>query len=510
MSRDPSRLGGPRAGAVLIIVTGLAMVLLGIAVTFMLRMRADSQETRIIVAEAQGRIMLHAALMYLQEGSRLGWGEETFGWTDVRDGSLGPRPPRNLAGTIPPPSWWTNGVYNPFPDDLALPAPISRVWPCPGSVVRCPMAVPVQPPYATQLRYSYNPVGFPAGAPAYDQPNWETPWVTGPLPGAVDLMLRDKDPTTGGLPLKTSRYWPVSWADSIFDPNKGATAALDPQPQADKWHDAGYTGAPGQTPDFISGAIQPGVAAGDWTHVVNDGVTTRKVQLQVREGSENICWFRVYREIQGDHDGNGVPDYDRVVMYDARNPALKNWNVFIIGCGVGPTRGYRFWDQADLGTWITRSGLPANSVTLGQEFAADSGLFASQGDFEAARAATRVMWFRVEWSPLQGGGFIPEKYSWRGMRIYPRKDPWPSVGGGSPIAYPMTAADPSPYPMMTPGPYPGWQAYQNIVKDEMNSDVMFGGASEGGYADGLGYSAPKTFGGNFRWVQRLDHEPPNW
>ena len=98
--RPPVPGRGPRAGtrdgAVLIIVVGLSMVLLGLSVTFMMRMRSEAQETQIVVAEAQARLMLHAGLMYLQEASRLGWGEETYGWTDIRDGGLGPRQSRNL------------------------------------------------------------------------------------------------------------------------------------------------------------------------------------------------------------------------------------------------------------------------------------------------------------------------------------------------------------------------------------------------------------------------------
>ncbi len=480
-----------RAGAVLIIVTGLAMVLLGIAMTFMLRMRADSQETRIVVAEAQARLMLHAGLMFIQEESRLGWGEETFGWTDVRDGSLGPRPARDVStgatGVIPQPSWWKGswGAYvgTPTMDDSTWRADSTRTWPCPGAVGRFPMAVPVQPPYATQLTYAYNPVNAPQGSIPYGQPNYENPWVPAAL-GNDPILLK---PGTGGVPMTTASYWPIAWTDTIFSPQSGATASLDPQPQADVWHDATYTGAPGQKPDFISGAIQQGVAVGDWKHVVDDGITRTSVQLKVRPGSENVCWFRVYREIQADHDGDGSPAYDRVVMWDRKNPDLRNWNVFIVACGVGSTRGYRFWDLSDLNTWRTANGLAASQVSLGQEFASTSGLFVSQADFNAARASTRVVWYRVEWSPLQGGGFIPEKYSWSGSRVYNRPQ----------------------MPLMSVRPFPGWDAHRNQFPENENSDRIFG-ISPGGSAEGLRYSAPKTNGGNFRWVQRLDHEPPNW
>lgn len=485
LARPVAGRGRSRQGVVLIVVTGLAMVLLGIAVSFMLRMRADSLETRTLVAEAQARVMLHAAMMYLQETSRIGWGDEAHGWTDLRDGSLGPRPPRNFSpasttgAAIPPPSWWkvTWGPYIASPTDAQLPPDNVRSWPCPGSVARCPMAVPVQAPYATQMRYAYNPVRFPAGAPAYGQAGWDTAWIN---------ATTGNDPVTG---VATSRYWPVAWADDIFDPSQGSTGVLDPQPQADVWRDPAYTGAPGQTPDFISGAIDPAAAAGDWTHVVDDGVTSTTVRLAVRDGTENVCWFRIYREVQADHDGlplaDPFPKYDRVVLYDAANPTLKNWNVFLIACGSGPSRGYRFWDEADIADWESANGVPAGTVTRGQELASASPIFAGlvASDFHAMRAATRVLWYRVEWSPMQGGGWVPERYSWAGMRRN------------------QTA-------------FPGWNTAANAFPTEGNSDILAhegsGGQREGGYADGVRYNAPKIYGGNFKWVQRLDHEPPNW
>jgi hypothetical protein len=267
---------------------------------------------------------------------------------------------------------------------------------------------------------------------------------------------------------------------------------LDPQPVADHWSDAAYPGA--GKPSFISGKIAFTGAAGEWGHLVDDGSgAPQPVQLAVRGGSDNLCWFRVYREIQADHDGDGVPDYDYVLMYDQKNPALKNWNVFIIACGAGPTHGFRFWNQAELTAWESAHGA-AGQVTRGQEFAADSPIFASVGEdgFKAMRAITQVQWFRVEWTAMQGGGFVPERYSWGGTRVYQRFD-----ASGTAIPY------------WKPKNWPGWDPTRNLVPDEFNSDQM-NDLREGGYADGLRNSAPKTYGGNFKWVQRLDHEPVNW
>jgi hypothetical protein len=133
-------------------------------------------------------------------------------------------------------------------------------------------------------------------------------------------------------------------------------------------------------------------------------------------------------------------------------------------------------------------------VTRGQEFAADSPTFAAIGEagFKAMRAASQIQWYRVEWSALQGGGFVPERYSWGGTHVMGRLD-----ASGNPLA------------QWQPKPFPGWDRTKNLVPDEFNSDQMMD-LREGGYADGLRASAPKTYGGNFKWVQRLDHEPPNW
>lgn len=133
----------PRAGSVLIIVTGLAAVLLVMTMAFLARMRSDGEESLLVVREAQARIMLHAALNYLQEGARLGWDdpatpavEEAFGWTDVRDGGIGPR---GAAGQ----RLWS--------DDAAFPGPGGRA-------ARFAMHVLERPPFAIRPDRAPNPV----------------------------------------------------------------------------------------------------------------------------------------------------------------------------------------------------------------------------------------------------------------------------------------------------------------------------------------------------------------
>lgn len=453
-----------RSGVVLLIVVGLVSIMLALALAFISRMRNDAAEARAVLDQAQARVMLHGALMYLQEASRLGWGEESYGWTDVRDGSLGPRGPRKLrndgrhpgvgVGEIPPPSWWTSG-YVASPLDAELPSPGGRRWPMPGTVVRCPMAEPVQTPYATQLTFAYNPILPPATRPQYGEPGWEDEW----------------DPVNlGNIGQWGETPWKGNWVKEIYDANAGAKGMLDPQPVADAWYDPVYVGNPAAKADFVTGAIDRSASGGDWSHTMDNGRgTTRQVQLAVVPGSENQCWFRVYREELADHDNrvtaraDGLPDpaYDRVALFDADNPQLKNWNVFVIACGVGATRGYRSWEP-----------IPG----IEPVGARDSGLFPDQQTFEELLEASTITWYRVEWQALQGGGNDAGVYYYGG---------W---GGGDDT----------------------WEG-NNITRclEAQYATVEYRGQYM--YIDSsLREKSIKSFGGNFKWVQRLDHEPPRW
>ncbi len=80
-----------RRGTVIIVVSGMAALLAALTLAFLARMRADADESMAFDRQAQARLMVTAALAYVQETARLGWGEEAFGWIDVRDGSCGPR-----------------------------------------------------------------------------------------------------------------------------------------------------------------------------------------------------------------------------------------------------------------------------------------------------------------------------------------------------------------------------------------------------------------------------------
>lgn len=145
--------GNSRAGTVLIVVAGISALLLSLTVAYLVHMRSDMEESELVVREAQARLVLIAGLQYIQEASRLGWDrpstpehEEAFGWTDVRDGSAGPK---DRLG---------NPLYavgsGEFPD-------------IGGRAARFSLYAMERPPYALKTAFAYNP------APLNPALNWQ-------------------------------------------------------------------------------------------------------------------------------------------------------------------------------------------------------------------------------------------------------------------------------------------------------------------------------------------------
>jgi hypothetical protein len=136
-----------RHGSTLIVVAGISALFLSLSLVFLSRMRTDAEESRQMQQEAQARIMLNAALHYIQETSRLGWDdpttpehEEAFGWLDIRDGRPGPR---GADGR-----WLARDREG---------RDIVSAFPAPGYAARCPMHVWERPPFALSQAFTYNP-----------------------------------------------------------------------------------------------------------------------------------------------------------------------------------------------------------------------------------------------------------------------------------------------------------------------------------------------------------------
>ncbi|MBA3686415.1 MAG: hypothetical protein H0W72_14415 [Planctomycetes bacterium] len=129
-----------RRGSLLIIVAGICALLASLALTFLMRMRSDSEDMSLVLRETQARMMLGAACAYILESGRLGIDdpitaahEEGFGWVDVRDGSVGPK--ATIGGAM-----------------KGLPI---------GAVARFPLHVMRRPPFAIRGASGYNPISAP-------------------------------------------------------------------------------------------------------------------------------------------------------------------------------------------------------------------------------------------------------------------------------------------------------------------------------------------------------------
>ncbi|MDA3960314.1 MAG: hypothetical protein PF961_05965 [Planctomycetota bacterium] len=366
MCRNPNR-----SGVILIVVAGIVSMLMVLAVAFLSRNRSDALDNQVVADDAQARITAVSAFRFIQESSRLGWedgsqgswtlasgaryqAQEGFGWTDIRDGSVGPRAPHAPSGA-PEPSWWqANWPAFPAPAPLwwkatwphygvdgsgALPttdgAHSSTVlrWPAPGTVYRAELHRLARPPRAVLPVYAPNPV------PSLAEPS------------ASSLA---------GTPNQTTRSGVATTARNAFlAAARGERARgswhgmLDPQPAADTLN------------AFVAGDRSP-VA-----------------------GTDGRTWFRVYRELPQDHNGRDDaswtdPHYDAV--------PIPGHSVFVVAAGAGGSYGFRFWDDTD----------PGFSRALEPITASESGLFGSDEElFRETQRRSRVLFFRVEWSALQ-------------------------------------------------------------------------------------------------------------
>ena len=498
-----------RAGVVLIVAVGLAAIIATMALALILNMRSDTRESAAVLAHAQSRIMLSAALGYVQESARLGWdglggvggvggvGDnstgETFGWTDYRDGALGPRGARPPAGggsvnsnggNIDPdpantvPTWWAalygsafttgstgaNLTYQPYfssadeANSGRYPAPTLRRWPLPGSAVRCDMPVWSTPPYAIKPIYAANPFRPPV---AYGDPAWTTTW-------------------------KAMQGMNQNWLRDTFDANQGALGMLDPQPVSDTWN------------GFVAG------------------------NPELRPATQGQAWFRIYRELLSDHDNVRTNDvdygilsgdvsaitarsYDTVALYDpidptTYNPAspsmarpLRNYSVFIVTCGAGGSRGSRFW------------GLPGNDPRRAIEpvTASESGLFPSEAVFNLARQGEVVRWFRIEHSTgvLPGTGEVSKRIQYMGNdqngASVDWSYPWFNWSGAGNVRDRPAASGSGDDPFGFGGGLVG-----------PGSAGLLYGADQAGY-QGLP-NIPLSRGGSIKWIQRLAQEPIKW
>ena len=185
------RCASPRSrqGTVLIIVAGLCALMATLSIAFLAQSRSEGSESALVMQDAQARIMYYAACNYIQEAGRLGWDrywgpapysaahpataevnriaihEETFGWVDVRDGSLGPRRQDGLL--VFDCSDATTGAGPAFP--------AVSVDPTTGAPARFPMFVWKRTRFAISQAAVYNPIATADGARDFGLPLLRNP-----------------------------------------------------------------------------------------------------------------------------------------------------------------------------------------------------------------------------------------------------------------------------------------------------------------------------------------------
>ncbi len=235
-----------RRGTLLIIVAGVVALLAALAIGMLVRMRSDADEMALVEQEAQVRIMLSAALSYIDEAGRLGYDSDSAfatvrhregcGWIDVRDGQLGPRDNLDPLASEPLFSWSSRD-----PEGRRG----YRAWPAPDSIARCPMHVLTRPHFAVRPTVAPNPIDADPASPRFGLPLLtnkdplpveSTPGVFdfgGPSPGFRGWDPRPRMETTGRAwfrayrldvaPTTAATAPDASWATFVVTCGSGGT-----------------------------------------------------------------------------------------------------------------------------------------------------------------------------------------------------------------------------------------------------------------------------------------------
>lgn len=346
-----------RQGTVLIVVAGLAALLLTMFLVLTRQVRAEVTDGVLVQRDAQARIMLTAALSFILEAGRLYGDQEGFGWTDVRDGSIGPKGPLTTDGAIP--------SSTPF-----LPE---------GAVLRVPMFAWKMPPCAVKPIVPYNPLLIPSfwltefeNAPTAEAQRASTigkilfpEFTNSPIATSWGQIPLQQTPKTV-IPKDLMGNMPMDLAN-----DNGLFALYNQVYQA-------YLYTPDLRPDYdqpnLHYALQPQPVKDTWTEFITGEKT-------VRPESERRAWFRIYREPPADHNGDSSPWYDRENMNRGSDPKEQDHGVFIVTCGSGGTEGF-----------------------LNKEEAGSRFVVAGINRFDDLRRQERILWYRVRWSAYVGGG----------------------------------------------------------------------------------------------------------
>jgi len=216
-----------RRGAVLLITAGLCALLAALTLAFLVRMRLDAAEARWVARNVQSRIMLYAACAYILETGRIGWNdpgtaghEECYGWVDVRDGYLGPKPdvvlqsdrmailgPDRGGPDLSEAQRWQ--AIETFATSAA--SPRQRPGLPIGASMRCPMEMWERPPWAISSAPA-NPIQSIPG-PKFGQPflSNPSPMIAGGTPGADSSTIMSFAAWAQGDPRRRTESLGLAW-----------------------------------------------------------------------------------------------------------------------------------------------------------------------------------------------------------------------------------------------------------------------------------------------------------
>jgi len=264
-----------RTGTVLIVVAGISALLMSVTMAYLMNMRADLEESELVVREAQARLVLIAGLQYIQEASRLGWDrtptsgfppglgtpehEEAFGWTDVRDGSAGPKD--------------KNG-------DLLYDISSNR-FPCiGGKAARFEFHALEQPSYAIKPTFAPNPAPMDASLDWKDLVNFK---YADPQPAAADWPTFEVG-RNQTRPESVGRSWMRIYRDK--NPPLGAVS-LNPEDPTTAVEPATFTITCGAGATRGWKTFDDAALAGEGDQFNND-----RAYFAMLRAQERILWFR--------------------------------------------------------------------------------------------------------------------------------------------------------------------------------------------------------------------------
>ncbi|MDA3961306.1 MAG: hypothetical protein PF961_10995 [Planctomycetota bacterium] len=401
-----------RHGTILIIVAGLASILLVLSVSLISRSREEARASSLVMQEAQARMMLHAASQYVLESARLGYDDLALPTGHPQ------RTSPLTSGIIAREAFGWVDIRGPLADPAS--GDVDAIGPKDMFGYRLYDPTPIDPTVPSEYLTRWPAPGSVARCPMYRKT--VPPYAISPQTVTNPLVFE-----RGG----NADY--TRWADFS---NRW------PTPMFTQWSNTSSPTDPGY---FATGIPTP----------VSDSL--------------GQSWFRVYREVEQDH--NGVDDagysYDDATDIDTVDLSGHH-GIFIVTCGAGATDGFRNWAE------VQALGATAQ--------------FGSETAFLEFQQTEQRMWYRIEYNAATG----TDEYVYRArdanyleldnsttnssVRVNQWDDHWKRRFDKDPSALPTTDT-------ITPT-----HGTDYIVQTVRNFNPL----------------------GTILWTQRITREPPRW